>query len=595
MFLRYRGYFSRLISGLAARIGRRSLRTKLLLAFLLFAVASVVLHGILVTHNTRAAVQRSVQQNYQSLVEHLAVDVSSDLEYLHTMLSTTAALISVVYPASWKQETMLVELALNQPVFMRAAVFGLDGNLIAGSELTRGLPWQFSPPDVETVLKNGTFSSVVSFNEENRPYITVGVPLKKLGKVQAALVADVSLESIWVIIEGMHRGSSGRAFLVSADGTVLAHSDKKMVFQKRNFRQRPDVQNALAGVYGTMEQAAADGGSWLSAYAPVRSAGWALVFEQRADEAYVLASVLERHARMIIMLGLFTAVIGSIIMTNVLTRPIEQFINRLRHLTRDTHGAHSSGEDVRIELADMVASVDRMVTQLRQARKQDRTAEVSEPAAIIAHELRNCLVSLKMFVQLFPQRHTDEEFVNTFKRLLPPEVARWEHMLRELSDLSAYGKLDKVYTNVNSLIRDTMEMLRPVMVKQAIQLHLDLQESIPRALVDPERMRQVIMNLSMNAVEVMRQGGTLSVLSVLAQGAGGQPQVMLRFTDTGPGVSEELKEKIFTPFYTTRKEGKGLGLAICRRIIEQHGGTIQVDNAPHAGASFTISLPIAHK
>jgi signal transduction histidine kinase len=116
---------------------------------------------------------------------------------------------------------------------------------------------------------------------------------------------------------------------------------------------------------------------------------------------------------------------------------------------------------------------------------------------------------------------------------------------------------------------------------------------------DPEQLRQVFLNLALNAVQAMPRGGKLAVstrlardeLAVWREAPRRSDSVEVRFRDTGPGVPEEAREHIFVPFYTTKEKGTGLGLAICQRIVKAHGGSIVVRSGPGPGAEFVISLP----
>jgi len=122
-----------------------------------------------------------------------------------------------------------------------------------------------------------------------------------------------------------------------------------------------------------------------------------------------------------------------------------------------------------------------------------------------------------------------------------------------------------------------------------ILIEKDLDADIPDILVDPDQVQQVFVNIILNAAEAMTKGGSLTIRSRRSPDA---DSIIVTFADTGHGISEEVRERIFDPFYTTKEHGTGLGLSISYGIIEQHGGTISVDSIIGKGSTFTISLPI---
>ena len=133
-------------------------------------------------------------------------------------------------------------------------------------------------------------------------------------------------------------------------------------------------------------------------------------------------------------------------------------------------------------------------------------------------------------------------------------------------------------------------MTRQQALKSKVELELDCRPDLPLITGNSEHLKQAFLNFVLNALQVMPDGGRLAIKGAVERGV-----VRISFTDTGPGISEELQPKVFNPFYTTRQEGTGLGLAITHRIIDAHGGRILLDSRPGAGATFTVELPIDKK
>ena len=143
--------------------------------------------------------------------------------------------------------------------------------------------------------------------------------------------------------------------------------------------------------------------------------------------------------------------------------------------------------------------------------------------------------------------------------------------------------------SINELIDNIILLVRNQTSFRSILIEKDLAGGIPDILVDPDQIQQVFVNIILNAAEAMTKGGTLTIRSMRSVDGG---SIVITLADTGNGISEEVRERIFDPFYTTKEHGTGLGLSISYGIIEQHGGSIGVDSVMGKGSTFTISLPI---
>jgi signal transduction histidine kinase len=177
-------------------------------------------------------------------------------------------------------------------------------------------------------------------------------------------------------------------------------------------------------------------------------------------------------------------------------------------------------------------------------------------------------------------------------------VNRLNGVVTQFLDYSRPLKTSMAPTSANEVLEKTFKLLEsqtPTNVKVA----LELADWVPRVQADAEQLKQVFLNLALNAFQAMPGGGRLTVSTRVArdelafwrEGARRADVVEIRFRDTGPGVPEDARESIFVPFYTTKEKGTGLGLAICQRIVKAHQGSIVVRSTPGEGAEFLVSLP----
>jgi signal transduction histidine kinase len=230
-------------------------------------------------------------------------------------------------------------------------------------------------------------------------------------------------------------------------------------------------------------------------------------------------------------------------------------------------------------------------------KERDRLAALGEMAAGLAHEIRNPLAAIKGATQyLDPGRLLDDD--RQFLQIIVEEVNRLNGVVTQFLDYSRPLKPALAPGDVNDILERTFKLLSGDL-PPGIEVRLDLAAGLPRVSCDPEQLKQVFLNLALNAVQAMLRGGSLTVstrrarddLALWRDAPRRTDGVEVRFRDTGPGIPEESRDNIFVPFFTTKDKGTGLGLAICQRIVKAHQGSIGVRSPPGEGAEFFIVLP----
>ena len=573
----------------------RKLWIEIAVILVILVTIPLALLGVSLLDTSQEAMRKTVLNNHKEIVTRAAQELRLFIKGPEDLLNTTATMLRTVYPAPWKQETMLVELALNQPVFMRASCVDLSANVLASSELGRGLKWDYPEDALEAIKSRKSYISAVKILDNHTPYLTMAVPVKKAGKTVAALIADVNLRGMWEIVDSIRLDKTGRAHLVSSDGTTIAHQDKKKVLKNENLRGLKDVDLALAGRAGAIELEDESGKKWISSYAPISGLGWGIVLRQERGEAYLFSKIMKRQSLIIIALSELAAILVSIFMGRVLARPVRNLVSRIKRVAAGDLN-HKIKVRRRDEIGELVGSFNDMTKKLKRAKARERLSAVGEAAAWIAHEFKNSLVSIKAFVQLFPHKHTDKEFVDRFSKLMPGEINRWEGMLKELSEFSSHSELEITRTDVDvkELIGNALEIMTEKFIEKRIDVKYNVRHDNFRIKADAQRLKQVFMNLIINAVNAMPEGGSLAVSMDLIdnEGLGGPAHIRVGIKDTGSGIPADTLEKIFEPFHTTKRGGMGLGLTISRGIIEQHGGSIEVESEIDNGTTFIVTLPV---
>jgi signal transduction histidine kinase len=222
-------------------------------------------------------------------------------------------------------------------------------------------------------------------------------------------------------------------------------------------------------------------------------------------------------------------------------------------------------------------------------RRMERFMGLGTLAAGLHHEIKNPLSALSLHVQLLEERLEQIKDGETADILgvLKTEIIRTIGVLESFRDYASIEKLDLTATDIAALIKQTLDLIRPKAQQQGVQIVAHIPDGSPPLIsVDATRMEQVLLNLAMNALDEMQEGGTLT-LSV----TGSDGQITLEVADTGRGIPDNVRARVFDPYFTTKNEGTGMGLAVCDKIVRQHGGQIDVTSAA-SGAIFRISLPV---
>jgi two-component system sensor histidine kinase HydH len=234
----------------------------------------------------------------------------------------------------------------------------------------------------------------------------------------------------------------------------------------------------------------------------------------------------------------------------------------------------------------------RDLSELQHLRKEversQRLAAVGSLAAGVAHEIRNPLSSLKGFATYFRQRYGGVPDDVKVADIMIQEVDRLNRVITELLEFSRPMELKKKRTDLAGLVRHVLRTVEGQASGKGVTVQSNLPPGLPVAAIDPDRMTQVFLNLFLNALAAMDQGGVLSA-GVTRHDEG---SLRVTVTDTGAGIRKEDIGRVFDPYYTTKPSGTGLGLAIVHRIVEAHGGEIRLESEPGKGTTFTILLPI---
>lgn len=252
------------------------------------------------------------------------------------------------------------------------------------------------------------------------------------------------------------------------------------------------------------------------------------------------------------------------------------------------------------ELGKLGRSFDSMIEKLQEARTQlekyhyqqliraDRLASVGELASGIAHEIRNPLAGIAGAVQIFAREFKGDEKKSRILKEILQQIARLDKSVKDLLNYASPSMSELAMGELNQIIEKALFFVIQQPNAKEIKFVKELDDSLPKILVDDKQIQQVLLNLFLNALNAMSGEGTLRISTFQDS----EDSLTVEVKDDGVGISEEDMAKLFVPFYTSREDGTGLGLPISKRIVEQHGGKISISSMLKKGTCIKITLPI---
>jgi len=255
------------------------------------------------------------------------------------------------------------------------------------------------------------------------------------------------------------------------------------------------------------------------------------------------------------------------------------------------------------EVGQLMAKFNSMTDRLRQAQetlqqchyqqmeRADRLASVGEMSAGIAHEIKNPLAAISGAISVLASDFAEGDPRREVVDKVLEQITRLDKAATDLLYFGKPGKPQFNWVNVNELLKQTLFFVAQHPESRNVNQLQELTRDLPPVWVDEKQLQQVFFNIIINAIQAMKNGGSLLIQTDL-HAQDGQKLVRILIGDSGPGIPQEDLERIFQPFFTTKTQGTGLGLAICRQLMEQQGGSLRIVSRVGEGTRVTIEVPV---
>ncbi len=557
------------------------------------AIAPLVIYGLVSVGTLRSGTSESVREGNQRVAAQVGEQVRLYIDNNTRVLRSIGNELGDVQLEPWQQARILKNHVLDFPEFREISLFDSAGRPVATSRLTGA---SLHVPEAGAVRGRRVYVAPLQLDNDSLPSTAIAVRLEHGNQGTGWLVAGISLENLWRMVDTVRVGTEGYALIVGEDGRFVAHgrADEKRRIAMGELSGTPEQQFAIdlrmdSAASHDREYPDPQGRPLLAAAALVPDLNWTVIVEQPTDEAFAVAHRLERQLLIAISLALLATVAAGWAWGR-------SFITRIFALTRATRAIADGHMDQRVSLAghDEIQQLgeafnsmaDRLVELQEDVRRQERQAMFGRIAAGLVHDLSHPIQNVGNSCKLILKMFDDMEYRDTFKRTVEREMVLIKRVLDDLRNIARPIPLERFPVEVNRAVGEVVETMQQHAETAGLSLRAELADSPAFIEGDVFALGRVFRNLVLNAIQATAPGG-LVVVAAEAH----DDRVQVRVYDTGCGIPADRLGAIFEDFVTTKRRGLGLGLAISRKIVEQLGGRITVASEVGKGTTFVLDFP----
>ena len=596
-----------------------SLRAKFMLLFFIFFFVPYGLLTLFSVSMSKGMMKKSTVDHLQNLVEVKETAIEQWLKERVRDVKTIAESQEIKSLDPKQIEPFLSLVNHIDRTYLELWILNLKGQIVSGN-LSKT---SFQKEEwFQRAIEEGTSILRPTLQPQSlQPAITISFSIKDAkGRPIGVLKELVDLTYISELISESKLGKTGELFIVNPQGEFVLHN-KLIELLKKEISKVPYFEKSQFEPTNTWVYKDYTGDEVLGSWKWIPSLECYLIAEQDTREAFYQIDLLVKKAFIIfiiatlVILGISYWVIGRAtgpikrLSETVATFADGHFGKTFSTRRGDEIGKLITGFNVMAEklmkayteLEGRVEASNKELESAYQMLKQrqeqlirsEKMAALGQLSAGIAHEIRNPLTSIKIFIQSLEKEIDLDENQKEDFRIIMKEIDRInENITRFLNFARPEEPLFQAI-NTSALMKNTVNLLAAKLKNSGIRLDISLPDDHPPVEGDPKQLAQVFLNLLLNAVEAMPQGGMLTIRSAVKVNPDSlQEFLQLIIKDTGHGIPEKDRPYLFDPFFTTKAGGTGLGLSIVYSIIQKHNGRIEVESELGKGSSFILSLPI---
>ena len=583
--------------------------TKLILLLVLSALVPMTLFGMIAVWTARETARQIVAEENLQVADRAARQIEQYVNNSQSILEALVQNLAKTDLKNWQKERMVRNYTLQFERFRSIDLVDETGRLLVTSRLDLTREDQPEMASIRAALAGRVYRSGVFISRNFEPSMTLAIPLKVLGEVQGAVVGQLNLIEMWKLVDSIRIGQDGHAFVVSKEGLLIAHglnSAKERVFRQERAGPLAVVEAALKGERRSFIYNDQGGFEQIGVSAPVESLGWGLVIEQPTREAYAASTRLTGQLTLLVLIFLLLMIlIGMVGGRRSVVAPIRELIRGIREV-----GGGNLAKKVKILTGDEFlelgeafnAMTDRLSTLEENIRRNERAVLLGRIAGGLVHDLQHPIKNLENSSRLMIQKYEDPKVRDVYQGVVKRELGNLDRFLENLLHLSRPTPIQPVSVNLYNFFEDFLGSLRidprcviqkfgegslEPLVDGKVRVSADVHPPELTVWADRFALERILKNLVANALEAMPNGGRLDISARPAP-----PNLTeISVSDTGGGIPPDRLDNLFEDFITTKRKGLGLGLAICKKIVDEHRAAIHVQNRPSYGTTFILRFP----
>lgn len=575
--------------------------TKLLISHILLASIPLIITGTVLIQTVQNAVEKTVKQRNMELALNLARVTETRIENAERVLELNASNILNKLQTRLAQDLFINEMVSNFSIFNSISILD-DSGFIQISTTAIEDSQRFCGQNFIIRLKQGNdYQSDVYLNKDQLPLINIAEPIRHYNEIIGILLAEVNLKQMWDLVDSSVVGNYGQAFVFDKNGRYIAHSDPKKVYLKEIFQEksiREDIKKNLKNQRIYIDQHSI---KMIAAYVAVNRMNWGVVIQQPLKEAFAVAAKMRKQIFMFVTISILLSSMIAYISTRRIVTPVNQLVSGIDKFSAGNlkYRIPALGNDEVSALAERFNEMAEKLTVFQEKLKRsERLETLSKMASVLSHEIRNPLnamvVNMQVMEREFNRPNPRIDKLRHYLGIVASEIQRVDDLVNNFLMVARPLKLDRKSTKIDQLLDDV------IISQQAEALHLGIRINRKYhiknvdTLIDEKKVRQVFLNILINAIQAMPGGGNVTIeLDNFNEGVEDDQLnwVVVTFRDTGKGMSKEQLVQIFDYYYSTKANGSGLGLSVAQQIIEEHGGRIEVESKVGRGSKFSVFLP----
>ncbi len=484
----------------------------------------------------------------------------------------------------------------NNPSFETIVIFDREWNRLLSISQSDHSNWELPPSGFESELKESEDIMVGESHMHEDGRIGTHIEYKVIdqkGAVAGYVLANLNLSTTItpILTNRAGLGKTGKEYLLfQAEDHFYIHSG----YQNTIIEKNSDLSRILSTESPTvMEYEDYRGTKVLGVSVRIPEIQCFIVVEIDQAEAFEWVYILRKRALLTVTLTLFIVIFIALNSSKHLSHPLLKLVEVSRKIAKGQHTerlvpfgeseVQEGSEAFNKMLDELAASHQRMV-------RVSSLAAVGEMSSSIVHEIRNPLSSVKLNFQALHNKFKKNSDYSDLAETSLKQLSRIDKML---SDLLNYGKpIDLKPSSLifGNFLKEVLEIVRGAMEEKKIKVEIQDGLNNKPLIADPEQIRRALTNLLTNAIQASPLEGKIIISADISPKE--PDKIIISIRDNGPGIPDHIKEKLFRPFFTTRKDGTGLGLANVKKIVDFHGGNVTAENGEEKGAIFTIVLPL---